>query len=175
MKLLWILLSLIAVERLIELVVSRRHQQALLERGGRLVADDGYRWLVALHLLWFPAIALEAMVGPWAGHWAGTWPLLAVYAGAEILRLWTISTLGERWTTRVVVVPGADPIQAGPYRWLDHPNYAAVAVELAVLPLAFGLPVTALVATLANGLALRHRIQVEEAALAQAAATSADA
>lgn len=159
------LLGLIAAERLGELVLSRRNQRRLLARGGQLVDADGYTALVAVHVLWFPAILAGHVLAPWAGRWAGTWPLLALYGLAEGLRWWAITTLGERWTTRVVVLPGEEPVREGPYRWLAHPNYLAVAVELAVLPLAFGLPGIAAAWTVANGLALRRRIATETAAL----------
>lgn len=164
-RLAWLLLGAIAVQRLAEVAISRRNQRTLLERGARLVEGDAYPWIATVHVLWFPATAAEILWAPWAGAWAGTWPLLAAYAAAEVLRVWAIRTLGPRWTTRVVVLPDENPVQAGPYRWLDHPNYAAVAVELAALPLAFGAPATALAATTANGLALRRRIEIEEAHL----------
>lgn len=169
MRLVWILLGFIGLQRLGELWLNRRNQRRLLDRGARLVAGDGYRAIVAIHVAWFAAIALEAALAPWAGTWLATLPLLGAYAAAEALRLWTMRTLGERWTTRVVVLPGAEVIENGPYRWLDHPIYLAVGIELVALPLAFGLPVTALAIGVANTLALRRRIRIEEQALGDAA------
>lgn len=166
----WLLVGLVALQRVGELWLNRRNIERLLARGARLVDGDGYRRIVPVHVAWFVAIVFEALLAPWAGTWAGTWPLLGAYALAEALRLWTMATLGERWTTRVVVLPGAEPTREGPFGWLDHPIYLAVSVELAVLPLAFGLPVTAVAISLANAWALRARIRVEEDALAQAQA-----
>jgi methyltransferase len=168
MWLLWVLVALVGLQRLAELALNRRNQRRLLARGGRLVDDDGYARLIAVHATWFVGIVAEATLAPWAGTWAATWPLLGLYAVAEALRLWTMATLGERWTTRVVVLPGADPIEGGPFRYVDHPIYRAVTIELVALPLAFALPVTAIVVGVANALALRSRIRIEEDALARA-------
>lgn len=167
-RLFWALVGFVALQRVGELALNRRNQRRLLERGARLVKEDGYRLLVAVHFTWFLGMTAEATLAPWAGVWQATWPLLGLYAAAEALRLWTMVTLGERWTTRVIVIPGAEPIEGGPFRWIDHPIYRAVTVELVALPLAFGLPVTAVVVGLANALALRRRVRIEEEALAQA-------
>lgn len=176
MRLLWALLGLIALQRVGELALNRRNQGRLLDRGARLVSQDGYRAIVAVHAAWFLAIALEGTLAPWAaGTWMATWPLLGLYAVAEVLRLWTMRTLGERWTTRVIVLPGAQVIEDGPFGFLDHPIYVAVWIELVALPLAFGLPVTAVVIGLANTLALIHRIRIEEQALSEAKSSSARA
>lgn len=171
--LLYTALGIVALQRLVEIVVSRRNQLRLVNDGGHVVEDAAYPWIVAVHVLWFPAIFAEATWAPWGGAWTGTWALIGAYLAAEGLRLWAISSLGDRWTTRVVVKPGAKLVDEGPYRFLDHPNYVAVGIELAVLPLAFGAPATAIAATVVNALALRIRIRTEEEALAQA--TSADA
>lgn len=169
MWLLWVLVTLVGLQRVGELALNRRNQRRLLARGGRLVEADGYRRILGVHVAWFLGLLVEGALGPWAGAWQGTWPLLALYGLAEALRLWTMRTLGERWSTRVIVLPGAEPIEEGPFAWMDHPIYVAVTIELLALPLAFGLPATAIVVGLANLLALRGRIRVEETALAEAA------
>lgn len=173
-SLVWWILALVALQRLSELALNRRNQRRLLAAGGRLVPEDGYRRIVPVHVAWFVLMAVEALVGPWAGTHAVTWALLGGYGLAEALRLWTMVELGERWTTRVIVIDGAEPVRGGPYRWLDHPIYLAVSIELVALPLAFGLPVTAVLVGVANLWALRHRIRVEEQALAKAAERSGD-
>lgn len=163
--LVWGLVAATGVERLVELIVSRRHQERLVSQGARVVEDDGYRAIVAVHVAWFAGLIAEVAWAPWAGTWAATWPLVGVWVLAEGLRLWTIATLGERWTTRVVVVEDAALVRSGPYRWLDHPNYVAVSIQLAALPLAFGAPTTAVAVGAANVWALRRRVRVEETAL----------
>jgi methyltransferase len=94
---------------------------------------------------------------------------LAVFVLLQIGRVWVIASLGRRWTTRVIVLPGSGPVGRGPYRWLKHPNYLVVALEIAVVPLALGLPWVALIFSLANAALLFYRIRVENEALAWAA------
>lgn len=161
-RLLAALVAVVAVERVVELLVSRRNQARLVDEGGILVEDDGYRAIVAVHAAWFAGLVLEGALAPWAGAWPGTVPLLAALAVGEALRLWAIGTLGRRWTTRVVVVPGESRVTGGPYRWLAHPNYVGVVAVLVALPLAFGLWVTAGVVGAAKLVALLRRIRREE-------------
>jgi methyltransferase len=123
--------------------------------------------MVALHTAFLVAAPLEVALLerpflPWLG-----WPMLALVAGAMALRYWAIATLGERWSTRVLVVPGAPAVDSGPYRHLRHPNYLAVVVELAALPLVHSAWATALAVSAANAWILGRRIAREEAALAR--------
>jgi methyltransferase len=172
--LLWALVAVVAVQRLAELVVNRRNRARLLDAGGRLVEDDGYRAIVLVHVAWFAGLLLEGGLAPWSGGWAGTLPLLAVAGAGEALRLWAIATLGRRWTTRVIVVPGEAPVREGPYRWLEHPNYVGVLVVLVALPAAFGLWATAGLVALAKPAALVRRVRRERAAWREGARASPD-
>lgn len=165
MVLFWLVLGLLAGERLVELAISRRNQRRLLARGATLVEPDGFGLILAVHVGLFPALVVEHLAAPWAGTHPWTWPLLGLALAAQVLRYWVIGTLGERWATRVLVLPGEPPVARGPYRFLAHPNYAAIVLELAVLPLAFGLFVSAAAHSLVNAVALRRRIRVENAAL----------
>lgn len=166
--LLWVFLGLLAAQRLREMGRARRHLAALLARGARQASRDGYSFIVAVHALFFAATALEATaLGPRLTRWS---PLFAAaFLGGQALRLWCRITLGERWTTRVVVLPGVPLERRGPYRALRHPNYLAVAVELASAPLVFGAWRTALLVSLLNALVMRRRITVEERMLRAAA------
>jgi len=160
----------VAGERLAELAVARRHERRLTTRGGFPVGDGHYPLMVALHTAFLVAcvaevVFLERPFLPWLG-----WTALAVVAATMALRWWVISTLGERWTTRIWVLPGAPRVDGGPFRWLRHPNYLAVAVELVALPLVHTAWLTALLFGAANLVLLRHRIRVEDAALRQAEA-----
>ncbi|MGC4000359.1 MAG: isoprenylcysteine carboxylmethyltransferase family protein [Anaeromyxobacter sp.] len=167
-------LAAVALERLAELVLSARHARALRARGAVEAGRGHYPAMVGFHAAVLAACALEPLVRP------GAWPLAAALAGAagvaaaQALRWWAVVTLGERWTTRVLVLPGAPPVVGGPYRWLRHPNYAAVALELAALPLAAGAWRTAIAATLGNALLLAVRIRVEERALGSGWAAAFD-
>lgn len=168
-----LLVALVAVQRLAELRVSRRHERALRARGAVEAGAGHYPVMVALHALFLVACAaevwlLERPFVPWLG-----WPALAVLLAAQGLRYWTLSTLGERWTTRVLVPPGEPPVTAGPFRFVRHPNYLAVALEIAALPLIHTAWLTALLFSLANAALLRVRIGVEERALSEGVRSSA--
>lgn len=153
--------ALVAAERLAELMVSHRNQRALI-RGGAVEHGRGhYPLIVALHAAWLASLLVG--VSP------ATRPnlvLIALYIALQVVRVWTIASLGPYWTTRVVTVPGAPLVRRGPYRWLRHPNYAVVVAEIALLPLAFGAWRIALAFTLANLAMLAWRIRVEEQAIA---------
>lgn len=154
-----LILSLVTVERLCELWLARRNTAALLARGAVEVAADHYPLIVALHVAWLATLWL---LGAGAVVHLG-W--LALFAALQLARVWVLATLGPRWTTRIIILPGAPLVTSGPYRWLSHPNYAVVVAEIAVLPLCLGLPVVALVFSLANAAVLALRITSENAAL----------
>lgn len=160
------LVALVAVERLLELAISRRHARRLLGRGGVVAGQGHYRWMVLLHTALLVAAPLEVwLLGrPFVAPLAATMTVLVVLGMA--LRYWVIATLGDRWTTNVVVVPGEPPVEGGPYRFLRHPNYLAVVLEVAALPLVHTAWLTALVFSVGNACVLRTRIRVEERALA---------
>lgn len=154
------ILAFVVVQRLAELVWSARNTRRLLARGAEEIGAKHYPLFVLLHASWLIAMALTipADAPPY-------WPLLAVFALLQALRLWVVTTLGPYWTTRIITLRDAPLVRHGPFRWLRHPNYAVVIGEIAVLPLAFGAWQIALVWSILNGLLLRHRICVEETAL----------
>ena len=159
------LVLVVGVERLVELVVSERNRRWSMARGGVESGVGHYPVMVLLHLGLLVGAPLEVyLLGrPFLG-WLG-WPMLALVLAAQVLRWWCITTLGRQWCTRVVVVPGLQPVCGGPYRRLRHPNYLAVAAEGVALPLVHTAWLTALVFTVADTLLLRVRIATEEAAL----------
>ncbi|HXO21013.1 MAG TPA: isoprenylcysteine carboxylmethyltransferase family protein [Thermoanaerobaculia bacterium] len=163
------LVAAIAALRLVELAISRRHVSRARARGAVEAGAGHYPAMVALHAAWLAACPLEVwLLGrPFVAPLAAA--MLALLLLATALRYWAIATLGERWSTRILVLPGAPPVETGPYRWLRHPNYLAVAVEIAALPLVHAAWLTALAFSLANALLLRVRIAAEEAALSAAA------
>ena len=159
-----VFLVVLLAQRFAELALSRRHERRLAARGGREHGAAHFPWIVGVHVL-FPlllgleVIALGARPGP-------PWPLwLALWLAAQALRYWAVRALGERWTVKIWVLPGEPLVARGPYRWLRHPNYVAVVLELFAAPLMFGAWRTAIVITLLNALALRVRIREEEKAL----------
>ena len=164
-----LLIAAVALERLGELVLSRLHERTLRARGAVETGAGHYPLMVAVHvalLLGAPAevLLLERPFLPWLG-----WPMLALVAATMSLRYWVVATLGERWATRVLVLPGAPLVAGGPFRWLRHPNYLAVAVEVVALPLVHTAWITALLCGTANLAILALRIRVENAALNGAA------
>jgi methyltransferase len=154
------LILLVAVERVAELVVSNRNLEWSKANGGREFGAGHYPVMVALHTGLLAGAVLEARNRK---RWI--WPAFWVVVAAQALRWWCITTLGKQWNTRVVVVPGAPRIVGGPYRLVPHPNYVAVILEGAALPLVGGAWITAGVFSVANALLLRTRIRVEDEAL----------
>ena len=163
-----LLVAAVGIERLAELVVSTRNARWAFASGGVEFGRGHYPVMAAMHTALLVACIAEVAVAdrpflPWLG-----WPMLALVAASQTLRWWCIATLGRQWNTRVIVVPGLPLVSTGPYRWLRHPNYLAVVVEVAALPLVHTAWVTAVVFTLANAAVLAVRIPVEERALATA-------
>jgi methyltransferase len=154
------LILLVAVERVAELVVSKRNLEWSKANGGKEFGASHYPVMVALHTGLLVGAVLEARS---RRRWI--WPAFWVVVAAQALRWWCITTLGKQWNTRVVVVPGAQRVDGGPYRLVPHPNYVAVILEGAALPLVGGAWVTAGVFSVANALLLRTRIRVENEAL----------
>lgn len=162
----FLLIAAVAVERLAELVVAQRNLAWSRTHGGVEFGFRHYPAMVTLHTgLLVGCLAevylLDRPFLPWLG-----WPMLAVLVAAQALRWWCIATLGRRWNTRVIVVPGLPPVTGGPYRFLPHPNYVAVVVEGVALPMVHLAWITAVVFTVANAVLLSVRIRVEDAALA---------
>jgi methyltransferase len=158
------ILGLVTLQRLGELVLSRRNTERLLAQGAREAASGHYPLIVALHAAWLVGLWYLAVWQPGVGV---SWAWLAVFVILQGLRVWVIATLGPRWTTRIIVLPGAPLVREGPFRFVSHPNYCIVAAEILVLPLCFGLVWYGIVFSVLNALVLWIRIRAEEAALKQ--------
>ena len=161
-----VVVALVAVERLAELVLSRRNAAWSFARGGVETGRGHYRVMVALHSGLLVAMLVEAVVRRPEVPPALAWSMLGLVLASQALRWWCIVTLGPRWNTRVIVVPGLPPVRSGPYRLLAHPNYLAVVVEGLALPLVHGCWITAAAFTVLNAALLTVRLRVENAALA---------
>jgi methyltransferase len=162
-----VFLVLLVLQRVGELALSRRHEVKLRALGAREHGRGHFPLLVAVHVL-LPlgllaeVLGLHARPGP-------AWPLwLALMIAAQALRVATMRALGERWHVRIWVVPGMPLVRSGPYRWLRHPNYLAVVVELVAIPMLFGAWRTAIAVSALNAFAIAIRIRAEERALAGA-------
>ena len=166
----WVILGvgLVSIQRLLELALSLRNERLLRARGAVERGRGHYPLMVVLQVLWLLSTLVEGLLrGPSLPAW---WPVpLALFLLVQPLRYWAILSLGDHWNTRVLVVPGAKLVARGPYRYLRHPNYIVVAVEIATLPLIFGAWATALVFFALNAMLLFVRIREENRALAELA------
>ena len=158
----------VGLERLAELVLSKRNAARAFAKNNIETGQAHYRVMTVLHTLFLVSCVAEVLLldRPFSGNVGGA--ALAVAVLAQGLRWWAIATLGDRWNTRVIVLPHAEPVIGGPYRFVRHPNYVAVVAELAALPLIHGAWLTALVFSLTNAWLLTVRIRVEEEALGEA-------
>jgi methyltransferase len=155
----------VGLERLVELVVSRLNAQWSIAQGGKEFGRGHYPAMVAMHVL----LLVGCVVEVWALHrpfipWLG-WPMLVIVMLSTITRWWCATVLGKHWNPRVIVIPNAPLVRRGPYRWLHHPNYAAVVAEVVALPLVHSAWLTAIAFTTANALVLTVRIRTENEAL----------
>jgi methyltransferase len=155
-----IILALVTLQRLGELVLARHNTDALLARGAIEVGANHYPLVVSVHAAWLIALWV------WGRDQDVNLAALAGFFVLQGLRLWILATLGSRWTTRIIVLPREPLVASGPYRYFSHPNYAVVAAEIALLPLALHLPRLALIFTIANAAVLVIRIRAEARALA---------
>ncbi len=154
-----LVLALVTAQRLGELVLANRNTRRLLAMGAKEHGASHYPLIVAMHAAWLFGLWIFGWNRPIDPFW------LVVFIVLQGLRVWVISTLGGRWTTRIIVLPDAPRIRKGPFRFISHPNYAVVSAEIAVLPLAFGLPIFAAVFFVLNAMVLTIRIRAESAAL----------
>ena len=154
-----LILALVTLERLAELPWAEANRRRLIAAGGHEVASGHYPLIVLVHASWLVALWLLAPGRP------VNLVLIVVFLLVEAGRIWVLTTLGRRWTTRIIVVPGEKLVAHGPYRFVDHPNYVVVALEIASLPLVFGLWEIALIFSLLNAAVLWVRIRAENRAL----------
>lgn len=157
-----IILALVLIQRLCELYYAQSNTRKLIAAGGVEHGADHYPFVVLVHSAWIAALLFLVPPGT-----PPDWPWLAVYIALQGLRAWVMVTLGRFWTTRVITLPGAPLVARGPYRFIRHPNYAVVALEIFVLPMVFGQIWIALVFSALNAAVLYQRIRVEDEVLAR--------
>lgn len=164
----YLFILLIGAERLVELAFARRNAKWSFANGGREFGQGHYPVMVGMHAaLLLSCVAEVAFLHrpfiPVLG-----WAMVAVVAASTVVRWWCVSVLGKHWNPRLIIVPGAQLVRSGPYRWIHHPNYTAVAAEVVALPLVHSAWLTAIVFSIANALVLRVRIRAEDLALGYA-------
>jgi methyltransferase len=167
MSVFFVFLLFIILQRAAELTLARRNERILKSQGAIEFDKDGYRVIAAMHVAFFISLIWEKI---FLHRTLNTYWIIFVslFAGAQILRYWAIISLGLHWNTKVLVIPGKKLITKGPYKYIRHPNYIAVIIEIAVIPLIFSCYITATVFSLINFFLLRRRIKIEEGALRKA-------
>jgi len=161
MSALYVILALVALQRIAEMFYAERNTRALRARGAIEIAPEQHPFFISLHAGWLLAMAL--FVPPAS---VPNWYLVGFFFVLQALRVWVLATLGPYWTTRIITLPDAPLIRGGPYRFMKHPNYTIVVLEIAVLPLAFGAVTIAAIFSVLNAALLTWRIRIENAALA---------
>lgn len=160
----WIFLTFLLVQRVSELLLAKRNERVARVKGAVEYDEKGYKVIVLMHVFFFISLISEyiLLARTLSNFWV---PLLILFIIAQILRYWAISTLGYYWNTKILVTPNTSPIRTGPYKYLNHPNYLSVILEIAVIPLIFSCYITSMIFTLLNLVLLKRRMRIEEQAL----------
>ncbi|MFS0574548.1 isoprenylcysteine carboxyl methyltransferase family protein [Sporosarcina sp. 179-K 3D1 HS] len=162
-----VIISIVIIQRIVELAVAKRNEKWMRSQGAFEAGAEHYPFMVMMHVAFFVSLIME--VALLDRPLSPLWPILfAIFLLAQIMRLWCLSSLGKYWNTKILVLPGAEVVRKGPYKWFRHPNYVVVSVEILVLPLLFGAYFTAFVYSLLNLWMLSARIPAEERALREA-------
>jgi methyltransferase len=160
----WIFFAFLVSQRFLELLLARRNERIVKSKGALEFDSDGYRYIVVTHAAFFISLVLEKfLLQRGLNNYCVVF--LVIFFFAQVLRYWAISSLGVYWNTRVLVVPGSQRTTTGPYKYLKHPNYIAVMVEIAVIPLIFSCYLTSIIFSIVNLFLIRRRIRIEENAL----------
>ncbi len=166
MKLFIIFLAFLIFQRASELLLARKNEAAARKMGAVEYDVSGYRAIVLMHAAFFLFLVSEYFLLGRAlnRHWP---ELLAIFLLTQALRYWSILSLGKFWNTKILVIPGTRPVTRGPYKYIRHPNYLAVVIEIAVIPLIFSCYITSALFSVINLIVLRRRIRIEESALCE--------
>ena len=157
---------ILIVQRLIELRISSRNYKVLIREGGVEYGREHYKYIVMLHTLFIITMIFEYLMRELYVKLSDiSYLFLVFFALLQIMRFWVIHSLGKFWNTRIIRVPGSDLVKSGPYKFLKHPNYVIVALEIFCLPMIFGLYYTAIIFTILNSLILYIRIKEENKVL----------
>ncbi|SDH77923.1 15-methylpalmitoyl-4-hydroxy-2-pyrone 4-O-methyltransferase [Alteribacillus persepolensis] len=165
MTLFLLLVSVVIVQRIAEVIYARRNEKMMKANGAFEAGAEHYKWIVLLHVCFFISLFMENV---WREmELIAIWPVfLLLFVIVQMLRVWTLRSLGVYWNTKIIVLPGAEKVRSGPYRYIPHPNYVIVALEIIILPLLFEAFITAILFTVLNALLLLFvRIPAENKAL----------
>jgi methyltransferase len=160
----YVMLAVIIMQRLLELVIAKRNEKQMLKQGAIEIGSSHYKWIVLMHSLFFVSLASEVLL--MRKQLSSIWAFLfTAFIMIQIGRVWVMTSLGRFWNTKIIVLPEAEVILKGPYKFLKHPNYVIVALEFLVIPLFFEAYITMVLFSLLNLFVLSIRIPIEEKAL----------
>ncbi|WP_100010829.1 isoprenylcysteine carboxyl methyltransferase family protein [Lentibacillus sediminis] len=162
---LWVLLGLIVLQRLVELVIAKRNEKWMKNQGGIERGSGHYLLFIILHVSFFLSLLVEMLLN--SPEITFHYVLFALFLITQAARIWCIQTLGRFWNTKIIIAPNFSLVKEGPYKYMKHPNYVIVGVELFIIPLLFGAPVTAIIFPILHILLLTVRIPAEEQALTE--------
>lgn len=164
MSLFWVFIAILIIQRLSELILARRNEKYVRSLGAREYDAKGYKVIVLMHIAFFISLIAEYILlgGALSTFWQ---PLITIFLLTQTLRYWAISSLGYYWNTKILVIPEGSAVNRGPYKYIKHPNYIAVVIEITVIPLLFSCYITAVIFTILNLIVLKRRIKIEEKAL----------
>lgn len=154
----------VVCQRLVELKFAKRNERLMKEKGAMEFGQEHYGYMVSMHVAFLLSILLEVLF--LSKEISPLWPVLfTLFIGAQLMRVWSILTLGQYWNTKIIILPNADVVKKGPYRFIRHPNYLVVSLEIIVFPLLFQAYFTAFIFSILNAWMLSVRIPLEEKAL----------
>lgn len=162
----WVILIFIILQRLVELKIAKRNEKWMKARGGIERGAKHYKWFILVHSLFFISICLEVIIRD-VSNVKLNYVLFTIFMITQVLRIWCIRSLGEFWNTKIIISPEFSLVKSGPYKYVKHPNYIIVGIELFVVPLLFGAYITSIVFPLLHIILLTIRIPFEERALAE--------
>ncbi|RFU64072.1 hypothetical protein D0469_19215 [Peribacillus saganii] len=157
-------IAIVCLQRLAELFIAKRNEHWMKQQGAIEFGNNHYRWMVAMHLGYFLSLIIEVSFFR-TGISPIWWLWLAIFIAAQAGRVWSLSSLGRYWNTKIIVMPGANVVKKGPYKFIKHPNYIIVATEILVMALLFNAYITAALFTCLNLAMMGVRIPAEERAL----------
>ena len=163
---LWFIFIFIILQRVVELAIARRNEKWMIDKGGVEWGGEHYKWFIIVHLLFFFSILIEVSIRDYSGFVLNK-TLFALFVITQLARVWCIQSLGRFWNTKIIILPGRSLISRGPYKYVKHPNYIIVGMELFIIPLLFGAYITAILFPVLHILLLFIRIPLENKALSE--------
>ncbi|WP_036843565.1 isoprenylcysteine carboxyl methyltransferase family protein [Pontibacillus marinus] len=161
-----IIFLLIVLQRIVEVIIAKQNEKWMKNRGAIEHHSDHYKWIVLVHTLFFFSIMIEAFGEELVlNQWKGL--LLLLFVCAQAFRVWCLVSLGRYWNTKIIVLPEAELVTRGPYKFMKHPNYVVVAIEFILIPLLFNAYATAFIFPILHGVLMKIRIPYEEKALSR--------